>query len=347
MVGAVPAVPFQKPIDDVLRVRVLEVRGGDRGNFRTFCRAHAKTSYPTIIESAGVHCGSCGAGRRSLLGQQPGARSARARCTMARSSSTGTSTPSTACSITAAISASVKSDGQFDLPRAKEGGLGAMFFSIFVTEDYYPGAARDQAGAAHDGYRARTDRDATARRSKSRGPRPTSSASASAARWPPCSISKAASIWTATRRCCATCIASGCVRSQLSGAQLDQQLRRFVLLAGEVARLERPRPRIHPRDEPAGHGDQRVARVRRSDGAGDRRQHRSGGRDPPRPARPSTTFRATFPDALLKKLAAKGGVIGFQIGNEFHNRKAFDWRTSQRRQAVLGHHRRFSSAARR
>src|SRR5579862_9521214 len=31
-----------------------------------------------------------------------------------------------------------KADGQFDLPRAKEGGLGALFFSIFVTEDYYP-----------------------------------------------------------------------------------------------------------------------------------------------------------------------------------------------------------------
>src|SRR5260370_27254808 len=31
-----------------------------------------------------------------------------------------------------------KNDGQFDLPRAKEGGLKALFFSIFVTEDYYP-----------------------------------------------------------------------------------------------------------------------------------------------------------------------------------------------------------------
>src|SRR4051794_28961089 len=30
------------------------------------------------------------------------------------------------------------SDGQFDLPRAKEGGIDAMFFSIFVTEDHYP-----------------------------------------------------------------------------------------------------------------------------------------------------------------------------------------------------------------
>ena len=29
-------------------------------------------------------------------------------------------------------------DGQFDLARAKEGGLDAMFFSLFVTEQYYP-----------------------------------------------------------------------------------------------------------------------------------------------------------------------------------------------------------------
>jgi membrane dipeptidase len=35
-----------------------------------------------------------------------------------------------------------------------------------------------------------------------------------------------------------------------------------------------------------------------------------------------------MPDELMKKLAAKGGVIGFHIGNEFHNRKMFDWRTA-------------------
>ncbi len=37
----------------------------------------------------------------------------------------------------------------------------------------------------------------------------------------------------------------------------------------------------------------------------------------------------TMPDELLKKLAAKGGVIGFQIGNEFHNVKVFNWRTQR------------------
>ena len=31
-----------------------------------------------------------------------------------------------------------KADGQFDLPRAREGGLGALFFSVYVAEAYYP-----------------------------------------------------------------------------------------------------------------------------------------------------------------------------------------------------------------
>jgi membrane dipeptidase len=37
----------------------------------------------------------------------------------------------------------------------------------------------------------------------------------------------------------------------------------------------------------------------------------------------------TMPDGLLKKLAAKGGVIGFHLGNEFHNVKVFNWRTAR------------------
>ena len=37
-------------------------------------------------------------------------------------------------------------------------------------------------------------------------------------------------------------------------------------------------------------------------------------------------------DDLLRKLAAKGGVIGFHIGNEFHNRRQFEWLTARRGQ---------------
>ena len=37
-------------------------------------------------------------------------------------------------------------------------------------------------------------------------------------------------------------------------------------------------------------------------------------------------------DDLLRRLAARGGVIGFHIGNEFHNRKQFEWLTARRGQ---------------
>jgi membrane dipeptidase len=38
-----------------------------------------------------------------------------------------------------------------------------------------------------------------------------------------------------------------------------------------------------------------------------------------------------MPDSLLKKLAAKGGVFGFQIGSEFAYPKEYDWLTAQRK----------------
>lgn len=37
----------------------------------------------------------------------------------------------------------------------------------------------------------------------------------------------------------------------------------------------------------------------------------------------------TMPDALLKQLAAKGGVIGFHMGNEFHNRRMYEYRLAR------------------
>ncbi len=76
-------------------------------------------------------------------------------------------------------------------------------------------------------------------------------------------------------------------------AQLDQQLRRFLLLARQMARPERARPRVHSRDEPPGHGDQRVARFRRRHLAGHRRQQRSRSSPRTTACARSTTFRAT------------------------------------------------------
>jgi membrane dipeptidase len=41
----------------------------------------------------------------------------------------------------------------------------------------------------------------------------------------------------------------------------------------------------------------------------------------------------TMSDELLRKLAAKGGVIGFHIGNDFHNRRMFEWRQARQGRA--------------
>ena len=41
----------------------------------------------------------------------------------------------------------------------------------------------------------------------------------------------------------------------------------------------------------------------------------------------------TMSDALLRKLASKGGVIGFHLGCEFHSRKFFDYRTAKQKRA--------------
>ena len=35
-----------------------------------------------------------------------------------------------------------KPDGQWDLPRAREGGVSAFFLSVFIPEEYYPGRSK-------------------------------------------------------------------------------------------------------------------------------------------------------------------------------------------------------------
>ena len=126
-------------------------------------------------------------------------RSGRAHCMRAPWSSTATFMRSIASSITAAISASAKADGQFDLPRAKEGGLGALFFSIFVTEDYYPARFETKQALRMLDCAIEQIGQNSADASKSPARRRISSAFTRAARSPRCWISKAASTWMATR----------------------------------------------------------------------------------------------------------------------------------------------------
>jgi len=219
-----------------------------------------------------------------------------------------------------------KPDGQWDLPRAREGGLGALFFSIFVTEDYYPGRletkqalrmldtalsqiARNSktieiALTASDVERIRKigkmaavldvegsfdlDGDPAIIREMHRlGVR---------------SVQLSAHNWTSN-------YADSCC-SKPAWQGLNERGREVIR---EMNRLGMVINVSHSSDETMSQAidlssDPVVA------------THHG--------LREVNDIPRTIPTALLKKLAAKGGVMGFQLGNEFHNRKAFDWRTA-------------------
>ena len=219
-----------------------------------------------------------------------------------------------------------KSDGQFDLPRAKEGGLGALFFSIFVTEDYYPArletkqamrmldSAIEQIGRNRQSIEiARTASDierihgsgriaavldiegsfdldgdpAVIRQMHRLGMR---------------SVQLSAHNWTSNYAdsCCSAPKWHGL---NDRGREVIREMNRLGMVINiSHASDEAVATAIEISTDPvvATHHGMRAVN------------------DIPR----------TMPDSLLKKLASKGGVFGFQLGNEFHNRKAFDWATS-------------------
>jgi len=219
-----------------------------------------------------------------------------------------------------------KPDGQFDLPRAKEGGLGAMFFSIFVTEDYYPAryetkqalrmldCAVDQiaknsqsigiARTAADIERIHSsgkiaavldiegsfdlDGDPAMLREMYRlGMRP---------------VQLSAQNWTSNYAdsCCSPAKWHG----------LTDRGREWVR---EMNRLGMVINVSHASDEA-------ISQAIDASSAPVIATHHG--------LRAVNDIPRNMPDWLLQKLAAKGGVIGFQLGNDFHNRKAFEWRTA-------------------
>src|SRR5689334_9978682 len=221
-----------------------------------------------------------------------------------------------------------KPDGQFDLSRAKEGGLGAFFFSVFVTEDYYPArletkqalrmlevalaqieknrATVELARNGSDIERIRRagkmaavldvegsfdlDGDLDVLRAMHRlGLR---------------AAQLSAHNWTSN-------FADSCCSTPKNGG-LNERGRAWVR---EMNRLGMVINVSHASD---------AAIEQAIDVSSDPVVATHHG------LRSVNDIPRNMPEALMKKLAAKGGVFGFQIGNEFHNRKAFDWVTSHR-----------------
>jgi membrane dipeptidase len=219
-----------------------------------------------------------------------------------------------------------KTNGQFDLPRAREGGLGAFFLSVYVPEAYYPArletkqafrvidCALDQIKKNHDQlelaltasdveriHRAGRmaaildlegsydlDGDLAVLRDLYRlGLR---SAQLSAHNWPN----------NYADSCCSPAKSHGL--SEHGRAVIREMNRLGMVINVSHASDDAISQTIDISSDPViatHHGLRSVNDIPRN-----------------------------MPDWLLKKLAAKGGVIGFQIGNEFHNPREFAYRTS-------------------
>jgi membrane dipeptidase len=216
-------------------------------------------------------------------------------------------------------------DGQFDLARAKEGGLDAMFFSLFVTEQYYPArfetkqvlrlidAAYDQLAKNKDQIELALNASDVERISK------TGKIAAfmdleggfdldgdlgvlrNLYRLGLRSFQLPAHNWANNfaDSCCATAKWHG----------LNDRGRAVVREANRLGMVIN-----------VSHGsDETMAQT--IDLSSDPILATHHG------LRSFNNIPRNMPDDLLKKLAAKGGVVGFQIGNEFHNVKVFNWRT--------------------
>jgi membrane dipeptidase len=220
-----------------------------------------------------------------------------------------------------------KSDGQFDLVRAREGGLGAMFFSFYVTEDYYPGRFETkQALRLIDACITQIQANAA-------------------------TIEIAHNATEIERIHAAGKIAA--VLDIEGSFDLDGDLG----VMRDFYRLGLRSMQLSAHNWQNNYADSCCAGTFKNNGLNDRGRawiheanrlgmvinvsHASDdaisqaidvSTDPliatHHGLRQVNDIPRNMPDWLLKKLAAKGGVIGFQIGNEFHNRKVFDWVTA-------------------
>jgi membrane dipeptidase len=219
------------------------------------------------------------------------------------------------------------SDGHIDLPRAKEGGVGAMFFSIFVPEQYYP-----QRFETRQTFRLL---DLALRQlEKNRDKIELAHNAAELER-----IHRSGKI--------------AAVLDLEGGFDLDGDLgilRDLYRLGMRSLQLPAHNwannfadsccapPKWHGLNE---HGREVVREMNRlgmvinvshaSDETIDQTIDVSS--DPVvathHGLREFNDIPRNMPERLLKKLAAKGGVIGFQIGGEFHMRKLFDARAKR------------------
>lgn len=216
-------------------------------------------------------------------------------------------------------------DGQFDLPRAKEGGVNAMFFSLFVTEEYYPQHYETKQALRLVDLALRQihkdDKTIELALNGSDVERIVKSGRIAAALDMEGSIDRGGDL--------------GVLRQFYSLGLRSYQLSAHNAQNDYADSCCSP-PRWHGLNE---RGRALIREMNRlgmvinvSHASDDAISQAIDVSSDPVIAthhglREFNDIPRNMPDWLLKKLAAKGGLIGIQIGNEFHNRKVFDWNT--------------------
>lgn len=216
-------------------------------------------------------------------------------------------------------------DGQFDLPRAKAGGVNALFFSLFVTEEYYPEhyetkQALRLVDLALQQLKANAASIELALNAKDID-RIVASGRMAAVLDMEGSIDRDGDL-AVLRRFYAMGLRSyqlsahnapnGYADSCCSPAQWHGLNERGKALVREMNRLGMVINVSHASDD---------AISQAVDISSDPVVATHHG------LREFNDIPRNLPDWLLKKIASKDGLVGFQIGNEFHNRRVFDWRT--------------------
>lgn len=216
-------------------------------------------------------------------------------------------------------------DGQFDLSRAKEGGLDAMFFSLFVTEQYYPArletkqvlrlidAAYDQLAKNKDTIELAYTASDVERISR------TGKIAAFMDLEGGFDLDGDPAVLRDLYRL-------GLRSFQLSAHNWANNFADSCCSPGKWHGLtDRGREVIREANRlgmviNVSHGsDETIAQAIELSTDPVLATHHG--------LRSVNNIPRLMPDDLLKKLAAKGGVMGFQIGNEFHNPPLFKWAT--------------------
>src|SRR3954471_18890559 len=216
-------------------------------------------------------------------------------------------------------------DGQFDLPRAREGGVNALFFSLFVTEEYYPQHYETKQALRLVDLALRQLEENRGTIELARNGREidriVASGKMAAVLDMEGSLDRDGDLAVLRRfyqlglrsyQLSAHNAQNGYADSCCSPAQWHGLNARGKALIAEMNRLGMVINVSHASDEAISQAIDVSADPVIATHHGLREFN-----DIPR----------NMPDWLLKKLAAKGGLIGFQIGNEFHNRKVSEWRT--------------------